>query len=152
MYHALLENRFAGQSLERDVVVSPETAELNEFQLQYERCLPQRMQEMFEGISPSHLSRAVGTDWLNVPGASLRLAALQGTPIISHKTEYVRLSRVAFTRFGADAYVWLERQTCNPPGGVKASCDAGSGALVHGVSSGGQWAFEDTLCTTVFLQ
>ena len=151
VYHALLEDRFAGQSLEREVVVSPETVQLNEFRLQYKRCMPQRMQEMFEGLGPGRLSRAVGTDWLNIPGASLQLA-MPETPIISHKTEYVRLSRVAFTRFGTDAYVWLERQTCGPPGGLRASCDAGSGTLVHGVSSGGQWSFDDTLCNTVFFQ
>lgn len=152
MYHALLEERFAGQTLQQAVAVSPETVQLNEFRLQYKRCLPQRMQEMFEGSAPARLSRAVGTDWLNLPGANLQLAATPGTPIISYRTEYVRLSRVAFTRFGTDAYVWLERQTCDPPGGLKASCHAGSGTLVHGVNSGGQWAFEDTLCTTVFFE
>ena len=117
-------------------------------ELQFRQCLPPRMETIFDTTSESTLSLSPGSDWLSLSdGRSAQIHPHDAPLAFPAPTEFVRFSRVAFTRFGYEAYLWVEHRTCAANG--QTGCQNASGALVHGKKSNGAWSFEDTTCQAI---
>ncbi len=147
VYGAYLDHASSTSGGQLSFTVDAQTLNLNRAELQFQHCLPVRMEAVFDGAPAAHLTTSSGNDWLSLEdGRPSHLQPSETLLIFDHPTELFRLSRVAFTLSGYDAYLWVERQRC---GFSSTSCEEGTGTLVHGKESGGTWTFEDTFCQTV---
>ncbi len=132
------------------VVISPETLPLDEGQLQFQRCLPPHMRAIFDGAPTATLSVNIPEDWLRMPdGRSAVLARDRSIPTTG-ATMFLRLSRVASSRFQRDGYLWVEHRTCTS-NVASTRCDEREGKLLHVVRDGDRWAAEETDCGAIAL-
>ena len=127
------------------VVISPETIQLDERELQFQRCLPQHMRDVFDDAPAATLSMNVPEDWLRLSSGQQATLSRDESSTGTGVTLFLRLSRVAFSRFRRDGYVWAERRSCTTSGGAM-SCDEREGKLLHVVQDGGRWTAEETNC------
>ncbi len=130
--------------------VDDQTLTLDQSQMQFQQCLPPRMETIFDEAPTAHLTASSGNDWLQLAdGRSARLLPHTGEPpVFAQSTELIRLSRVAFTRSGFEAYLWVEHRTCAVDG-ENTTCTGNSGTLLRGARSDSVWSFEDTNCHTI---
>jgi len=150
IYSAWMEQATADIPPQRTLAVDSETLTLNQAELQFKQCLPPRMTAVFDSAPVSTLLASTsGNDWLTLGNGRSASLHLHGDPLsFDRPTELFRVSRVAFTRSGYNAYLWVEHRSCNiDPAGH--TCHGASGALVHGIKSNGSWTFENTTCHTI---
>ena len=132
------------------VVIWPETLPLDERQLQFQRCLPRHMRDIFDDASEATLSVNVPEDWLRLPSGQTATLGRGGVLGGGGTVEFVRLSRVAFSRFHRDGYVWAERRSCMATGG-HPQCGERQGQLLHVIHKGDRWTAEQTDCGATAL-
>ena len=138
----------ASESLPADeiVVVRSSTLRLDENSLQYEACLPVRMQGIFSDVPTVTLSELPASHWLNFPDGRSAMLLSPSDPLPPGRpVQLLSFSRVAFTFSGRDAYVWINRARCTAHGDTN-DCEGAEGHLYHGKRSGSDWAFIETLC------
>lgn len=133
------------------LLVAPETLPLDEAQLQFQRCLPPHMRNIFDGAPAAALSRNVPEDWLRLPNGSVATLTDSAPATLAGTTVQLRLSRVAFSRFHRDGYVWIEHQSCTVTGG-STHCDEREGKLLRVTPEAGRWTPEETNCGAIALQ
>lgn len=146
VYNAWIDQDHSSLPHEFDIAVGATTLVLNQSELQFQQCLPRRMAHIFDAAPSATLTSSSNPDWLLL--ADGRRAVLQpnGSRLsFDRPTKLVRVSRVAFTRFRTDAYLWVEHRICQPSA-AGSTCTAPSGALIHGQKSDGTWTFEETTC------
>lgn len=132
------------------VVVAPETLPLDDRELQFQRCLPRHMRDVFDDAQAATLSLNVPEDWLRLPDAqSATMGRAMPTPAVGTAI-FLRLSRVGFSRFGRDGYVWAEHRSCTTTG-ASTRCDEREGKLLHVVRDGDGWTVEETDCGALAL-
>ncbi len=151
VYNAWIEQ--ASASLPRDVAVVVDSSTLHpqQHELQFERCLPPRMEGVFDASPEATLTATSSNDWLGLgDGRTARLLPHEATLGFTERTELFRLSRVAFTRLGYQGFFWAEHRSCTPAQGPEG-CSGASGTLIHARKSNGAWLFEDTLCQTILF-
>lgn len=132
------------------VVVSPETLQLDEGQLQFQRCLPPHMRAVFDTAPTATLSVNVPEDWLRMPGGQSAVLGRTGSISTDGTTMFLRLSRVASSRFRQDGYLWVEHRICTTQAG-NTHCDEREGKLLRVVRDGDRWAAEETDCGAIAL-
>ena len=149
VYSAWIEQARLAFAPQLSFAVDSETLTPNQNELQFQQCLPRRMSDIFEGAPSASLTSTSSNAWLNLgDGPPAHLHPHSSSLPFDRPTELFRLSRVAFTRFGFEAYLWVDHRTCRT-GDTEPACDDTSGALIHGHKSGGSWTFEDTTCRTI---
>jgi len=150
VYTAWLEQESSSSPHQLSFAVDSATLPLQQNELQFRQCLPRRMEAIFDSAPAADLTASSSNDWITLSDGRPTRLHPHGTGMsFDHPTQLFRVSRVAFTRFGYDAYLWVERWTCGT--GDDLACKAGSGALVHGRKSNGSWSFEDTNCQIIVL-
>lgn len=149
VYNAWIEQASSAFPPQLSFAVDSETLVPNQDELQFQQCLPSRMNTVFDGAPAATLAVTSSNDWLSLgDGRAAHLHPHNSSLGFDRPTELFRLSRVAFTRFGSDAYLWVDHRTCRP-GDLEPTCEGLSGALIHGHKSGGSWTFEETTCRTI---
>ncbi len=144
IYNAWLEQTSSTLPPSLTLAVDDATLAPRQNELQFQQCLPPRMEDIFDKVPPTTLTSTSGNEWLKLgDGRSTHLRPANSPLHFDHPTDWVRLSRVAFTLSGYDAYLWVEHSTC---GTHDKGCSEGSGTLIHGKKSSGSWTFEDTTC------
>lgn len=123
------------------VVIWPETLPLDERQLQFQRCLPRHMRDVFDEAPAAMLSVNVPENWLSLPDGRAATLGRDGSSDGAVATVFLRLSRVAFSRFHRDGYVWVERRSCTATG-ASPHCDEREGKLLRVVRDGDRWTPE----------
>ena len=138
----------ADSTTAQTVLVAPETVSLDEGRLQFRRCLPAHMRMLFDNAPIATLSRNVPEDWLRLRNGTL--ANLSDTPPAAPAGRAVELhlSRVAFSRFHRDGYVWVERQSCTATGSPRRCTDR-EGTLLRVAPAGDRWKLDETECRTI---
>lgn len=107
------------------------------------------MEDVFDTAPAATLSFTSGNDWLKLSDGRPTELKTPGLVLsFPRPTEFFQVSRVAFTRSGYDAYLWIQHLSCDASEATPG-CRGGSGALIHGVKSGGAWTFQDTICQIV---
>lgn len=149
VWHDVLRTESAATPLQQ-LRVTPETLPLDEAQLQYQRCLPQHMRTIFDNAPAVTLSRNVPEDWLRLPDGSLADLADHFAAPAGGITLQLRLSRVAFSRFHRDGYVWVEHRVCTV-GSDSTHCSDREGKLLRITPKGDDWAVEQTNCGAMAL-
>lgn len=147
VWHDLLRSE-AERTHAPEILVSPETRSLDEAQLQFQRCLPPHMWNIFDDAPAATLSRNVPEDWLRLPNGSLATLAEGAPAAAAGATVQLRLSRVAFSRFHREGYVWVERRSCAATG-TGTHCDGREGGLIRVTAKGDHWSVEETECRTL---
>ena len=132
------------------LIISPDTLPLDEAQLQFQRCLPRHMRDIFDEASTASVSANVSEDWLHLPDGQLALLGGRSAARPSGKTTFLRFSRVAFSFFRRDGFVWVERQSCTAAAGGPL-CEEREGKLLHIVRDSDRWSIEETDCDAAAL-
>lgn len=132
------------------IVIWPETLPLDDRQLQFQRCLPRHMRDVFDEAAAATLSVNVPETWLGLPDGRTATLGREGSADGAGATVFLRLSRVAFSRFHRDGYVWVERRSCTATG-AGPHCDEREGKLLHVVHDGDRWGVEETDCGAIAL-
>lgn len=146
VYSAWIEQASSTSPPQLSFAVDSETLTPNQNELQFQQCLPRRMSDVFEDAPSASLTSTSSNDWLSLDnGRPAHLHPHNSSIPFDRPTELFRLSRVAFTRFGFDAYLWVDHRTCRA-GDTEPACDGLAGALIHGRKANGAWTFEDTTC------
>ena len=148
VYNAYLEQ--ASPTLPRELSFAVDAATLKPVQseLQFQQCLPRRMENVFSNVPSTLLASTSGNHCLDLGDGPNAPKPEQDLPLTNTKpTQFFRFSRVAFTRFESDAYLYVETRRC----GEKGFCEAASGVLTHGRKSGSTWTFEDTTWESTVL-
>ena len=135
---------FAG----RDVLVEKESFRLDERQLGFERCLPRNMRDVFVEASPATLSSNVAEPWLAMENGRTALLGRRELWLPGSITDTYQLSRVGFSRFHRDGYVWIEHRTCAKAAGVE-HCGESDGQLLRAIHHEDRWEMEETECRTL---
>lgn len=128
------------------MVVAPQTLRPDEQQLQFQRCLPRHMRNLFDGAPSALLSRNVPEDWLTLSDRTVATLSDSLPPASIGNTVQVRLSRVAFSRFHRDGYVWVEHKSCDATEGGRTRCLGSEGRLLRATPDGDRWKLEETEC------
>ena len=141
---------FQGQSThpEAAVVIWPETLPLDERQLQFQRCLPRHMRNVFDSAPAATLSADVPEDWLRLATGQNAALGRGATAESIGETELLRFSRVAFSRFHRDGYVWLQDQRCVTTR-QGTHCGERTGRLLRLRREDDRWAVEETDCSAI---
>lgn len=151
VYSAWIEHASVTFPPQLSFAVDASTLTLDQDRLQFKQCLPRRMDSIFDEAPDATLTSTSNHDWITLSnGRPAQLLPPSNSLPFTHSAELFRLSRVAFTRLGSDAYLWVERRTCRP-GDTELTCEGASGKLLHGMESGDTWTFEDTTCQTIFF-
>ena len=132
----------------QNVVVSPKTLPLDEAQLQFQRCLPAHMRSIFDDAPTATLSVNVPENWLQMPDGRSAVLSSDAPSAAAGTTLFLRLSRVASSRFRRDGYLWVEHRTCSTNGG-STHCSEREGKLLRVVRESDHWAVEETDCGTI---
>ncbi len=149
MWHDVL--RFETESTHpQTVVVWSGTLALGEAQLRFQQCLPPHMRHIFDDAPSATLSSNVPEDWLRMADNRLAVLATDTSVNEAGTTMFLRLSRVAFSRFGRDGYVWVEHRTCRSADAT-TRCDEREGKLLHVTRDGDRWSAEETDCGALAL-
>jgi len=131
------------------LVIDTEALVPSQREMQFQQCLPPRMQAIFNTAAPATLASSSGNDWLRLSdGRSATLHPNGATLSFTRPTQIFRVSRVAFTRSGYEAFLWVEHQTCQADP-AHPGCEGLSGALLHAHKSDGAWTFEETTCQAI---
>lgn len=138
----------AGSHASDALIVSPSTLPLDEGQLQFQRCLPAQMRDIFDAAPSATLSVNVPEDWLRLPAGSVATLSDGRPQTPTASSMHLRLSRVAFSRFHREAYVWVEEQRCSADGGAQR-CEGHQGEMLRLVPAGEGWTAERTDCQAV---
>lgn len=151
VYGAWFEQASASLPHELTLAIDSSTLKPMQNELQFEQCLPPRMERIFETAPDATLTSTASNDWLTLSdGRTVQLRPRDAPLTFQKSTELFRLSRVAFTRMGYQAFFWVEHRTCQVGQGA-VICSGGSGNLIHARKSNNVWTFEDTLCHTVLF-
>ncbi len=130
------------------VMVGAETLPLNEARLQFSRCLPRHMRAVFDAAPKTNLSKNVTEDWLRTSDGRPVLLRSHDAPIPDGAADLFEISRVAFSRFRREAFVWVDHLPCTRTE-TEVRCGDREGALLRAVWEGDRWRIEATDCQTL---
>ena len=132
----------------RAVVVASASLPLEENRLQFERCLPMHMRTLFRHAPSATLSRNVAENWLRSADGQEVTLEDSTSPLPNGASTLFHLSRVAFSRFRREGFVWVEQVSCTSTGGT-LRCGDREGNLLRAVQDGDRWQIEPTDCHTL---